>query len=60
MVQLKNNRLVFRGCNYFRQRLALSILSGKSIEINDIRSQSDEPGIQGKNFIVISNVIPLI
>lgn len=46
----KYDRLVFRGSNYFRQRIALSILSGKAIEINDIRSELDEPGLKGKKI----------
>lgn len=47
MVQEKGNRLVFNGCNYFRQRLTLSILSGRAIEITDIRSKAEEPGLKG-------------
>ena len=47
MVQEKGNRLVFKGCNYFRQRITLSILSGKPVEITDIRTQSEEPGLKG-------------
>lgn len=47
MVNQKKSKLVFNGCNFFRQRIALSILSGKSIEITDIRTQSDKPGLQG-------------
>ncbi|XP_065203300.1 RNA 3'-terminal phosphate cyclase-like protein [Planococcus citri] len=46
MVQEKGSRLVFKGSNYFRQRIALSILSGRPIEITDIRAQSEEPGLK--------------
>lgn len=46
----KNNRLFFRGSNYFRQRITLSILSGKAIEIDDIRADFDEPGLRGTCF----------
>lgn len=46
----KGNRLVFKGSNYMRQRIALSVLSGKPIEITDIRSNSDEPGLKGNFF----------
>lgn len=38
--------LSFKGCNYLRQRLILSTLSGKSIRIKDIRSRDDEPGLR--------------
>ncbi|XP_054708796.1 RNA 3'-terminal phosphate cyclase-like protein [Uloborus diversus] len=37
--------LTFNGSNFFRQRLLLSTLSGKPITIKNIRSESDEPGI---------------
>ena len=43
----KHSRAHFRGSNYFRQRIALSILSGKAIEIDDIRANFDEPGLRG-------------
>ncbi|CAG8437219.1 5076_t:CDS:2 [Diversispora eburnea] len=36
--------LKFSGHNYFRQRLILSILSGKTIKINKIRSDDNNPG----------------
>ena len=47
--------LVFRGHEHFRQRLLLATLSGKSIRIDDIRSDNEEhPGLMGafssKNF----------
>lgn len=32
--------LEFYGCNYFKQRLILAILSGKSIRIKNIRPSS--------------------
>ncbi|GAB1605437.1 RNA 3'-terminal phosphate cyclase-like protein [Argonauta hians] len=40
------NMLQYEGCNYFRQRLVLSILSGNSLKISNIRSQHDNPGLQ--------------
>uniref|UniRef100_A0A1B6CPZ4 RNA 3'-terminal phosphate cyclase domain-containing protein n=1 Tax=Clastoptera arizonana TaxID=38151 RepID=A0A1B6CPZ4_9HEMI len=38
--------LSFKGSNYFRQRLLLSALTGKPIQISEIRSQDDEPGLK--------------
>ncbi|EFO26314.2 18S rRNA biogenesis protein RCL1 [Loa loa] len=38
--------LRFEGCNFFRQRLAYSLLSGHSVTISEIRSLDDEPGIR--------------
>lgn len=38
--------LSYKGCNYFRQRLVLSVLSTKPIRITDIRAQDDEPGLR--------------
>lgn len=40
------NLLVFHGSNFLKQRLILSILSGKSVHIVDIRSEDDEPGLR--------------
>lgn len=42
----ENNLLTYRGCNFLRQRLLLSTLSGKPIKIIDIRSTDDEPGLR--------------
>jgi RNA 3'-terminal phosphate cyclase len=39
--------LKFLGAAYFRQRIALSILSGKSISIKEIRSNEENPGLKG-------------
>jgi len=36
----------FKGCNYFRQRLILSILSSKPVIIDKIRYKNDDPGIR--------------
>ncbi len=39
---------IFKGSNFFRQRIILSVLSGKPIKIIDIRSDSSENlGLQG-------------
>ncbi|XP_041359240.1 RNA 3'-terminal phosphate cyclase-like protein [Gigantopelta aegis] len=40
------NCITYEGCNYFRQRLVLSTLSGKSVKIKRIRSKDDDPGIK--------------
>ncbi|CAL1530335.1 unnamed protein product [Lymnaea stagnalis] len=38
--------LQYEGCNYFRMRLILSTLSGKSIKISHIRPEEDDPGLK--------------
>lgn len=38
--------LVFKGSCYLRQRLLLATLSGKKIQIKDIRSDDNEPGLR--------------
>lgn len=48
MVTENSNVLSFKGSNYMRQRLVLSIVSGKSIKITDIRTREDEPGLKGE------------
>lgn len=42
----KGNILQYEGCNFLRQRLVLSILSGKTIQITNIRTAEDEPGLK--------------
>lgn len=42
----ENNLLVYKGCNFLRQRLLLSTLSGKPVKIVEIRSTDDEPGLR--------------
>jgi hypothetical protein len=42
------NLLRFTGHNYLRQRLVLSLISGKSIRIDSIRSDDAEPGLRGR------------
>lgn len=39
--------LKFQGSNFFKQRLILSMLSGKPIHITNIRSDDDAPGLRG-------------
>ncbi|KAF4518836.1 hypothetical protein B566_EDAN006687, partial [Ephemera danica] len=43
---MENNTLSFKGSNFLRQRLVLSILSGKTVRINDIRSKDTDPGLR--------------
>lgn len=43
---MKGNVLHYKGCNFFRQRLVLSVLSGKPVQITDIRTLDDEPGLK--------------
>ncbi|KAL1457397.1 hypothetical protein WDU94_007634 [Cyamophila willieti] len=45
---MKKNILTFKGCNYLRQRLILSTLSCKPIQITDIRAGDldGEPGLK--------------
>ncbi|XP_056147204.1 RNA 3'-terminal phosphate cyclase-like protein [Lampris incognitus] len=38
--------LEYDGCNFFRQRLVLSTLSGKRVKIKNIRSKDDNPGLR--------------
>lgn len=42
----KGNVLLYKGSSYFRQRLLLSVLSGKPIRITEIRSLDHKPGLQ--------------
>uniref|UniRef100_A0A915PYV2 RNA 3'-terminal phosphate cyclase-like protein n=1 Tax=Setaria digitata TaxID=48799 RepID=A0A915PYV2_9BILA len=44
---MEQEELRFEGCNFFRQRLAYSLLSGRSVVVSGIRSSDDEPGIKG-------------
>ncbi|XP_001604756.1 probable RNA 3'-terminal phosphate cyclase-like protein [Nasonia vitripennis] len=44
--QVKNNILLYEGCNYLRYRLILSTLSGKPVKITDIRTADDDPGLR--------------
>jgi len=45
---------IYQGCENFRARLVLSILSGRPIRIVKIRTQDDNPGLHGKEKIVIA------
>ncbi|XP_077441455.1 RNA 3'-terminal phosphate cyclase-like protein [Vanacampus margaritifer] len=43
---MASHGLSYNGCNFFRQRLVLSTLSGKRVKIRNIRSKDDNPGIR--------------
>lgn len=43
---MASHGLDYEGCNFFRQRLVLSTLSGKRVKIKGIRSRDDEPGLR--------------
>ncbi len=42
------------GSRYFRQTIIYSILSGRSVNINGIRSYDDNPGVCGKIIAFVS------
>eukprot|EP01138_Halocafeteria_seosinensis_P011084 gb/GECG01011320.1/.p1 GENE.gb/GECG01011320.1/~~gb/GECG01011320.1/.p1 ORF type:complete len:415 (+),score=31.23 gb/GECG01011320.1/:1-1245(+) len=41
-----NKPLKFRGCADFRQRVAFAVLSGRKLQIDEIRDQEEEPGLR--------------
>lgn len=45
---MANQGLSYEGCNFLRQRLVLSTLSGKRVRIKNIRSKDDDPGLRGE------------
>lgn len=49
----EGNFVKFHGSNFLKQRLILSILSGKAVQIGDIRSEDDEPGLRGYEVSLI-------
>jgi len=46
-----NAPLTFSGHEYFRHRLVLSILSGRPVRIDKIRSADANPGLRGPSFL---------
>lgn len=40
--------VVFEGSAFFRQRVLLATLSGKSLTIKKIRNRDQNPGLRGK------------
>ena len=49
---MPENILTFEGSNYFRQRVVLATLSGKSVKIKKIRKKADDPGVTGISYIL--------
>ena len=43
--------LTYEGCNFFRLRLVLGTLSGKSVKIKNIRANEDDPGLKGQEYL---------
>ena len=43
--------LKYEGCNFFRQRLILATVSGRSVKVSKIRSKDEEPGLKGMNLL---------
>lgn len=43
--------LTYEGCNFFRLRLVLATLSGKSVKIQNIRANEDDPGLKGQKYL---------
>lgn len=48
MAPRRADLLEYEGCNFLRQRLLLSTLSGKPVRVKGIRSDDNEPGLRGK------------
>jgi RNA 3'-terminal phosphate cyclase-like protein len=44
----------FEGCNFLRQRLVLSLLSGRPISITEIRPLAEDPGIKDHEVKLLS------
>ncbi|OXB62782.1 hypothetical protein ASZ78_017078 [Callipepla squamata] len=42
--------LSYAGCNFLRQRLVLSTLSGRPLKIRKIRAKEEDPGLRGVNL----------
>lgn len=43
----QTHSLCYAGCNFLRQRLVLSTLSGRPVKIRKIRARDDNPGLRG-------------
>lgn len=53
--------LHFSGQKHFRHRLVLSILSGKSVRIDKLRSEDKNPGLQGKfSYAELTEILTLL
>uniref|UniRef100_A0AC34QRG9 RNA 3'-terminal phosphate cyclase-like protein n=1 Tax=Panagrolaimus sp. JU765 TaxID=591449 RepID=A0AC34QRG9_9BILA len=51
---MSSEALIFEGCNFFRQRIIYSLLSGRRISIKDIRLKSEDPGIHEQESKLLS------
>uniref|UniRef100_A0A915DRN7 RNA 3'-terminal phosphate cyclase-like protein n=1 Tax=Ditylenchus dipsaci TaxID=166011 RepID=A0A915DRN7_9BILA len=49
-----SEELKFEGCNFIRQRLTFSMLSGRAVTINNIRPLDDDPGIKDHEVKLLS------
>lgn len=47
--------LTFRGHQYLRQRIVLSILSGKSVKIEGIRQDEVDIGLRGESLYYVAS-----
>lgn len=47
----------YSGHQYLRQRLVLSILSGKSVRVEKIRSEDQNPGLRGGLHIFFNQLL---
>lgn len=47
VVAKRDSCLVYEGSGCFRMRLLLSVLSGRPVKIENIRSLDDFPGLRG-------------
>lgn len=52
---MASHGLDYDGCNFFRQRLVLSTLSGKRVKIKNIRSKDDNPGLRGESLLHVAS-----
>ena len=43
----ESTALKFEGASQFRQRIAMSLLSGRTVKFENIRSQEEKPGLLG-------------
>lgn len=48
--------LSYAGCNFLRQRLVLSTLSGRPVKIRKIRARDDNPGLRGNSGRAVRGV----
>ena len=59
MAAFSSNVLTYEGCNFFRQRLILATLSGRSVKIKKIRYKDGDPGLKGACNVTILKLSPL-